>query len=441
MKPSLFGLGLLAPTACLAQVVETVWVGIGDCSSSGDLGGSGAGDSDDGFGTKIHAYTSTNPKNIVTTGIQTSMYPIVPAHLASGTTTVFVTSTDPNGTVHSLITTSTYPIIPSTGSPQPSSTTVESEITSTNSQGSDVLATSTYIGIINATTVLSTDTGSFPTPTLSLATTGSPTTATNSGAEPTYSNVSPTCGNNNTYYVDRFGLRYDIRCGLNLNDVDVSLQAHADTFEGCIQYCTLLKSCAGVSFQDKTCNPIFTFRGYRPEIAAAGTDLLTAVPTVGQNNGSVTPDDLCAEGFDGQSYTDKFQCTWIIYCDQTIGGTALQQTIQTNFEACINYCAFYEGCESVYFDGTGGSASSQANASANCFPMSSIGIVSQDIGFSAASLQGTCNVSSLVPALCDCICLYLRIVDWKSVRCDPKVHGWISIELLIRASILSRSYI
>lgn len=79
MKPSLFGLGLLAPTACLAQVVETVWVGIGDCSSSGDLGGSGAGDSDDGSGTKIYAYTSTNPKSIVTTGIQTSMYPIVPA--------------------------------------------------------------------------------------------------------------------------------------------------------------------------------------------------------------------------------------------------------------------------------------------------------------------------------------------------------------------------
>ena len=71
---------------------------------------------------------------------------------------------------------------------------------------------------------------------------------------------------------------------------------------------------------------------------------------------------------------DKFQCTWIHFCDQTIGGTALQQTIQTNLEACINYCAFYDGCVSVYFDGTGGLASSQANDSANCFPMSSIGV-------------------------------------------------------------------
>ena len=341
------------------------------------------------------------------------------------------TSTNPNGTVHSLIITSTYPITPTTGSPQPSTTTVEGEITSTNSQGSHVLATSTYIGITTATTVLSTDTGSFPTTTLSLATTGSPTTATNSGVEPTYSNISPTCSNSNTYYVDRFGLQYDIRCGLNFNDEDVSLQAHADTFEGCIQYCSLLKSSAGVSFQDKTGNPIFTFRGCSPETAAEGTDLLTAIPTDGQNSGSITPDDFCAEGFDGQSYTDKVQCTWIIFCDQTIGGTALQQTIQTNLEACINYCAFYDGCVSVYFDGTGGSASSQANDSADCFPMSPIGSVRQDIGFSAASLQGTCNVSSLVPALCDCKCLYPPIVDRKSVKRDPKVHGWISIELLI----------
>ena len=108
----------------------------------------------------------------------------------------------------------------------------------------------------------------------------------------------------------------------------------------------------------QTCNPIFTFRGYSPEIAAEGTDLLTAIPTDGQNSGSITPDDLCAEGFDGQSYTDRIQCIWIIFGDQTIGGTALQQTIQTNLEACINYCAFYDGCVSVYFDGAGGFASS-----------------------------------------------------------------------------------
>ncbi len=226
------------------------------------------------------------------------------------------------------------------------------------------------------------------------------------------------CNNNNTYYIDTFGVQYDIRCGLDFANPDgASLKAHADTFEGCLQYCSLLKGCGGVRFSDTDCYPIATFRGYMAEPASEGTDLLTAVPTNGPSSGDITPDDLCAEGFDGQPFTDIFQCTWNIVCNQTIAGTALQPTIQTNFEACIFYCAFYDSCESIYFERNGGSESiSEVNPVANCFPMSSIGAVSQGSLVSAASLDGTCNVSSLIHALCDCKRLYPPTVAREPVR-------------------------
>ena len=66
----------------------------------------------------------------------------------------------------------------------------------------------------------------------------------------------------------------------------------------------------------------------------------------------------------------------------------------TNLEACVNYCAFYEGCEALYFeDGNGSVAEGEV---ANCYPLSSNGTVSQGTLASSAILQGTCDVSSFV---------------------------------------------
>ncbi|KAL9137005.1 MAG: hypothetical protein Q9175_001789 [Cornicularia normoerica] len=485
MRLSFFGLGLLASTASPGLVVETVWVGTGDCSPTGGAGGSGAGGNHDRFGTETFAYTSTNSNSIVTTGIETST--IVPASVASATTTVVVTSANPQkAATTSTTTSSTYPIIPTIGSPQPSSVTVGTGTTSiTNSLGSTVATTSTHVSIrpdvetsvypilsastaSGSTTVIVTSTNSndvitmsttaistspnpiiattassqpvpvtveIGTTTISLlgstivapstyvtgtfadntgagivntgtnngglavtstdaasspTTNGLSSTATNSGTEPTYSNISPTCSDNNTYYIDHFGLQYDIRCGLGFANADVALVAHTDTFEGCIQYCSLLDSCAGAYFSGTQCTPLANFTGYRPD---EGSDLLTAVPMDGHNDGSVTPDNLCAEGFDGQTYTDTFECTWNISCNQTIAGTALQSTIVTNLEACINYCAFYDGCKSLYFEGTNGSASyGEMNPVANCYPLSSNdGAMSPSTFSSSATLQGTCD--------------------------------------------------
>ncbi|KAL9075547.1 MAG: hypothetical protein Q9161_001619 [Pseudevernia consocians] len=520
MRPSLLGLGLLVPKTLGHLVIETVWVGTGDCSPTRGVGGSGVEGSDDRFGTETFAYTSTSSNGMVTDGIETSVYiitpaavgsgaggssdrfgteklahtssssnviftsgieapisPIIPASIASEATTVLVTSNNSNSAVTiSITTSSTYPIIFTTASPQLGPLTVGTGTTTRrNSPGSTVEPTNTNVSITTgigtstypiiqvsaasgtATVVIastnsnstvttstttssaypiisttgspqpgsvtvgtnikttkntetansgtpggskngglaisSTDTRSSPTATPSPATNGSPGTTTNSGAEPTYSNINPTCSDNNTYYVDIFGIQYGIRCGLDFANPDgVSLKTHADTFEGCIQYCSLLKDCGGVRFSGTDCYPIATFRGYKAETADVGNDLLTAIPTNGASSGDITPDDLCAEGFDGQPFTDVFQCTWNIVCNQTIAGTALQPTIQTNFEACIYYCAFYDGCESVYFQGDGSSESiGEVEAVANCFPMSSIGAVSQDTLVSAASLNGTCN--------------------------------------------------
>ena len=490
MRLSVLGLGLLAPAVSPFLIVETVWVGTGDCSATG---GSSARGNGDGSGTEISAYT--NAHGIVSTGIQTStIAPIVSVSVASGISALLVTTSNGNAITSTYPTTSatasTQPVSETVGtdfsttttnsleqtvlapstyvnvsigtetptyhgiplaagasrstaatatstssndaattstintvvssnaiiatpiSSQPAPVTVETEITATSSPGSTTVAPSTYVtgalanntgfGSISAGSnsgglaVTSTYTSSVPTTNFPAAMNNLPSTATTSNTEPTYSNISPACNDNNTYYIDHFGLQYDIRCGLDFANAGVTLAAHADTFEGCIQYCSLLSDCAGVSFSGTQCTPLADFSGYNnPD--EGSIDLLTAVPTDGPNAGSVTPDDLCAEGFDGQSYTDTFACSWTILCNQTVAGAALQSTVVTNLEACVNYCAFYEGCGALYFEGGDGSAEvGEVEPVANCYPLSSNGTVSQGTLSSSAILQGTCDVSSFV---------------------------------------------
>ena len=61
-------------------------------------------------------------------------------------------SANSNGAVTSFTTTSTYPSIPATGSRQLGPVTVETEITTTDSRGSTIVATSTYVSVATATT-------------------------------------------------------------------------------------------------------------------------------------------------------------------------------------------------------------------------------------------------------------------------------------------------
>ena len=102
----------------------------------------------------------------------------------------------------------------------------------------------------------------------------------------------------------------------------------------------------------------------------------------------------------------------------------------TNLEACINYCAFYEGCEALYFEGGNGSVGDgEIRPVANCYPLSSNGTVSQGTLASSAILQGTCNVSSSVSVLVS-RCLCPPIVARQSVRYAEEVVGWVATGLL-----------
>ena len=520
MRLSLLALGLLAPAVSPTLVIETVWVGTGDCSPtpSGEAGGSGAGGNSHGFGAEISAYTDTH--GVVTAGVQTSsvasigsvsvgsdvsmlavattnlnavistysttaaiastqsvsvtlgngfvttttdsLEPIVLASSTyvngsirvgtptSGRDTANAISTSSNDTA-TTSTTNTFAssnaIIATTKSSQLDSVTVRIEITATSSPGSTTIAPSTYVtgALANSTgsgsisaetnsggqTTTSTYTNSLPTTNPHPATNNLPSTATTSTAEPTSSNLSPACNDNNTYYTDHFGLQYDIRCGLAFANAGVTLAAHADTFDGCIQYCSLLDNCAGVSFSGTQCTPLANFTGYDPD--DAGFNVQTAVPTDGNNDGSVTPDDLCAEGFDGQSYTDTFGCTWTVLCNQTVAGTALQETVVTNLEACINYCAFYEGCEALYFEGGNGSVvEGEVEPVANCYPLSGNGTVSQGTLSSSAVLQGICDVSPFVPVSLGKQMLMSATVARQPVRYAEEVGGWVAIGSLVQ---------
>ena len=306
MRLSLLGLGLLAPAVSPTLVIETVWVGTGDCSPNptGEAGGSGAGGKGDGFGTGMSAYTDTH--GIVTTGSQTSAVASSGSvSVASEISTVAVATTHFNAVISTYLTTSavasTQPvsvtlgagfsttttkslestflapstfvnisigigtptyhgmptaagasksttaiatsassndaaapfttntfvssnaIVATTISSQPASVIVKIKNTGTSSLGSTTVAPSTYVtgefansigsGSISAGTssgglaVTSTYTSSFPTTNSHAAINNLPSTATTSSAEPTYSNISPACNDNNTYYIDHFGLQ------------------------------------------------------------------------------------------------------------------------------------------------------------------------------------------------------------------------------------------
>ena len=57
---------------------------------------------------------------------------------------------------------------------------------------------------------------------------------------------------------------------------------------------------------------MFTIRRYPSD---EGSVLLTAIPTSGVSNGSITPENLCDEDFDGYPTTGLFGCTWDIFCN------------------------------------------------------------------------------------------------------------------------------
>ena len=209
------------------------------------------------------------------------------------------------------------------------------------------------------------------------------------GPEPTVT-ATPSCvessnyAGNNTKYSDFFGYTYDIRCNLDLQSTPTDYDAHADNFENCLEYCSLLTDCIAVSYQDppdtpkdiSNCYPKWNFNGYR----TSGVDgLYSGVNVNGASPGTLENQDLCtsnntqAASYDGITYYDDFGTPWTIGCDATLvisNAAALFPTITDTLASCVDYCSIYQSCEMVNWTGphTNGTLNDP-----NCFPASSIG--------------------------------------------------------------------
>ena len=221
---------------------------------------------------------------------------------------------------------------------------------------------------------------------------GGATPASNDGggAEPTVATPTPLCAQssnyagNNTKYMDYFGYTYDIRCNLDLQSTPTDHDAYAESFEDCLEYCSLLTDCIAVSYQDppdppnnsSNCYPKWNFVGYSPSVSDG---VYSGVNVNGASPGTLQNQDLCTtDNYQGASYAgitdyDDFGTAWTIGCNTTLAisdAAALSTTVTDTLASCIDYCSRYDSCEMVNWTGP------HVNGTAgdpNCFPASSIG--------------------------------------------------------------------
>ena len=210
------------------------------------------------------------------------------------------------------------------------------------------------------------------------------------GPEPTVTKR-PSCvesssyAGNNTKYSDFFGYTYDIRCNLDLRSTPTDRDAHADSFEDCLEYCSLLTDCTAVTYHDppdtpkdvSNCYPKWSFGGYQ---ASGVQGLYSGVNVNGASPGTLEIQDLCTTdneqgaSYDGITYYDDFGTAWTIGCDTTLAipnAVALFATITDTLASCVDYCSIYQSCDMVSWTGphTNGTLNQP-----NCFPASAIGV-------------------------------------------------------------------
>ncbi|KAL6714055.1 hypothetical protein ACLMJK_008549 [Lecanora helva] len=224
---------------------------------------------------------------------------------------------------------------------------------------------------------------------------------TQSSPEPTIG-VEPDCSaypqiGNYTRYVDRFAVMYDIRCALGIEGQSGDVGAYADTFTHCLEYCSLLENCTGVTYTngndpaggDPNCNPYYSFTGYTS--ANVDNTLLSAVAVDGPSTGAVGSDDLCGDAYPSDTGArfgpDTFAVCYSINCGQYMSpGDSLFSTDMTTLEGCLTYCSDYPGCMAVSWSGP--HQQGVANNS-NCLLMASTGSVSPEAAADNAYASST----------------------------------------------------
>lgn len=245
-------------------------------------------------------------------------------------------------------------------------------------------------GTVASSTVANSGTYTAPGKLTATTKAGATTTVSSSTAESTVASPTPSCvrsanyAGNNTKYVDYFGYTYDIRCNLNLQSTPADSEAYSGTFEGCAEYCSLLKGCVAITYQDppsipdnsSNCSPKWSFDGY---VSSSVDGLYSAVNVNGASLGTIENQDICTANdtqgasYNGSAYYDDYGTPWLIGCDSTLAvasGTALFSTTTDTLASCIDYCSIYDSCEMVNWTGphTNGTINDH-----NCFPASSNG--------------------------------------------------------------------
>ncbi|KAL8764914.1 MAG: hypothetical protein Q9194_006767, partial [Teloschistes cf. exilis] len=196
---------------------------------------------------------------------------------------------------------------------------------------------------------------------------------------------------NETNYADNFGQVYGVHCGQELDGDLLPRSFHADSFQRCMQLCTILPNCAAVTYPGDTldpprsnCYPYTLLRFYKP---AAQPDLLSARPVNGTTSGAFANQELCP-GSDAKTFKDATGITYTIGCNKGMGTyNDYYSTILHTLDACLTYCSLYTGCVAVTFTGY-----VEGNRDPNCFPQTTAvgppGFVAQTGNQSAIYLSG-----------------------------------------------------
>ena len=209
----------------------------------------------------------------------------------------------------------------------------------------------------------------------------------------------PNCGGStpngdSTSYTDVFGFTYNIRCGLEITGQNADQDAHADTFEGCLEYCSLLEGCIAVTYLDgnnadntnSNCYPYYVFTAYR---STGLTQTFSGVNVNGASPGAISNEDLCDGSSTSPFGPDTFGNCYAFTCDQYLSydtSTELYATDQTTLESCLTYCSTYTDCVAVDFFGPHVEGTRD---DPNCIPIRAVDATSIATGTSTAYAQAT----------------------------------------------------
>ncbi|KAI4140465.1 MAG: hypothetical protein L6R39_005777 [Caloplaca ligustica] len=215
-----------------------------------------------------------------------------------------------------------------------------------------------------------------------------PVTSTSSSSSTTPSSISGTVScpsQNNTIYTNSFGNQYEVNCGQQISGNLAYRNAHADSFDKCVDFCDLLPGCVAVTYPgdsgDITRANCYPYTSFRAWTTTSDTGLIAARPlgggpNTGTNYNNVT---LCPS-YNNNVFTDPAHRQYEIGCDQGLSGTTyLYATVLQTLEACAIYCSEYSTCVGVTF--TGYVVGSRAS---NCFPSSTYTSVTAQVGNSTA---------------------------------------------------------